>query len=343
MSMLLASAVALFAILGAFYVHLSPALFAGGVGRVIDTVGNRNCKTVPQLQACESRVQFPPLDYYSSHAYVNAELVLHQPTGLIYLACSTPHSRIHWTPALDRLNASGRSELDYVATYDPHTDAINRLELSGLPSLGGISLHGMDVVPSLDDPSVLYVYLVNHRIPESADPRKVGADSVIEVFRTHIDNTTLEHVRTFQDPTVVVTPNDVVGSPDGESVHFTNDHKHKTGFGCKFAYTGLHASNGIVKGTNPGNDTFYVADCVLGGVTVLERQSDNTLAFMEVIKTGLSSTRHFDYTFDLFPCADRGLDNLAIDANGALWAAGRLTVLYTISPNNNNKRLQRTI
>lgn len=56
--------------------------------------------------------------------------------------------------------------------------------------------------------------------------------------------------------------------------------------GCKFAYTGLHASNGIVKGTSPGNDTFYVADCVLGDVTVLERQSDNTLALMEVIKTG---------------------------------------------------------
>lgn len=59
--------------------------------------------------------------------------------------------------------------------------------------------------------------------------------------------------------------------------------------GCKLAYTGLHASNGIVKGTDLGNDTFYVADCVLGGVTVLERQSDNTLAFTEVIKTGSSS------------------------------------------------------
>lgn len=59
--------------------------------------------------------------------------------------------------------------------------------------------------------------------------------------------------------------------------------------GCKFAYTGLHASNGIVKGTKTGNDTFYVANCVLGGVTVLERQSDNTLTFTEVIKTGLSS------------------------------------------------------
>lgn len=132
-------------------------------------------------------------------------------------------------PTLDRLNASGRSELDYVATYDPRTGAINQLTFGPLPP-GGISLHGMDVVPSFDDPSVLYVYLVNHRKPESADARKVGADSVIEVFRTHIESSMLEHVRTFQDPAVVVTPNDVVGSPDGKSVHFTNDHRYKTGF-----------------------------------------------------------------------------------------------------------------
>ncbi|KAF8558064.1 calcium-dependent phosphotriesterase [Imleria badia] len=302
--MLLTVAAVFFAVLGAFYFHAKPALSALGVGRVIQPVGNTNCRTVPQLQACE-------------------KLVLHQPSGLVYLACSTPHSRSHWTPALDRLNASGRSEFDYVATYDPRTDAINQLSFSGPLSPGGISLHGMDVVPSSDDSSLLYVYLVNHRKPISADARTIGADSVIEVFKTRIGSSTLEHLRTFQDPAVVITPNDVVGSPDGKSVHFTNDHRLKTGFsrlvsllalspdtsigfchadqGCKFAYTGLHAGNGIVKGKN---DTFYVADCVLGGVTVLERQADNTLAFTEVIKT------------------DRGLDNLAIDANGALWAAG---------------------
>lgn len=36
------------------------------------------------------------------------------------------------------------------------------------------------------------------------------------------------------------------------------------------------------------------------------------------------------------PRADRALDNLAIDANGALWAAGKLAV-YSVSPNNMNK------
>ena len=224
---LLSVAVVFFAVLGAFYIHTRPALSALGVGRIIVPVGNGNCKVVPQLQACESRFVSPQTNQYKPCI---AELVLHQPTGLVYLACSKPHSRTQWMPTLDRLNASGRSELDYVATYDPQTGAINQLTFSGPLSLGGISLHGMDVVPSFDDPPVLYVYLVNHRKPDSVDARKVGADSVIEVFRTHIGSTVLEHVRTFQDPGVVVTPNDVVGSPDGKSVHFTNDHRHKTGF-----------------------------------------------------------------------------------------------------------------
>lgn len=71
--------------------------------------------------------------------------------------------------------------------------------------------------------------------------------------------------------------------------------------GCKFAYTGLHASNGIVKGSNNGNDTFYVADCVLGSITVLERQSDDILTFTEVIKTGLSSAWYFIISLTSFP------------------------------------------
>ncbi|KIJ67908.1 hypothetical protein HYDPIDRAFT_107441 [Hydnomerulius pinastri MD-312] len=302
------SLVVLFAaVCGGLYLHLRSALSAAGVWRIIEPVGNGNCKTIPGLQACE-------------------KVVLHQPTGLVYLACSTPHSRTQWTPALNKFNASGRSELDYVATYDPQTDAINRLEFTGLPSRGGISLHGMDVVASSEDPSVLYVYLVNHRKPETGDPWKVGADSVIELFETQVGGNTLKHLKTFEDSTVILTPNDVVGSPDGKSFHFTNDHMRKAGIrrrlnvltqpydtsvgfchvdqGCKFAYHGLHASNGIVRGRGPNNVTYYVADCMLGDITVLEEQSDNTLAFTEVIKTGRSS------------------DNLAVDANGALWVAG---------------------
>ncbi|KAH7917052.1 hypothetical protein BV22DRAFT_1076853 [Leucogyrophana mollusca] len=123
----------------------------------------------------------------------------------------------------------------------------------------------------------------------------------------------------------MITPNDVVGSPNGMSFHVTNDHSLKAGWrrhinmllqpsdgsvafchadhGCKFAIKGLHFSNGIVKGKG-ANETFYVVDCTVGDINVLELQSDNTLVLTEVIKTGSAS------------------DNLAIDADEVLWVAG---------------------
>jgi len=71
--------------------------------------------------------------------------------------------------------------------------------------------------------------------------------------------------------------------------------------GCKYAITGTHGSNGI---TAVPNGTVYIADSIYGGVQFLERQADNTLVVSESVKT--------DYM----------LDNLAVDADGQLWAAG---------------------
>lgn len=85
----------------------------------------------------------------------------------------------------------------------------------------------MDVVPSASDPDMLFVYVVNHRVP--LDPRERGADSAIEVFVTRVGSGKARHVATVEDAAVIVTPNDVVGHPDGRSFHFTNDHGAKTG------------------------------------------------------------------------------------------------------------------
>lgn len=130
---------------------------------------------------------------------------------------------------MGRLNSSGRSEDDYVATYDPKTSRITRLTVTKYASARGLSLHGMDVVPSLSKPSELFVYLVNHRKPLGGkNAAEVGADSSIEIFKTSVGTKVLTHVKTVEDP-VILTPNDVVGSPDGKSFHFTNDRGAKTG------------------------------------------------------------------------------------------------------------------
>ena len=53
--------------------------------------------------------------------------------------------------------------------------------------------------------------------------------------------------------------------------------------GCKYALEKTHSSNGI---TSAPNGTIYVADSLFGGVTVLERQTDNTLVVSDSISTG---------------------------------------------------------
>jgi arylesterase/paraoxonase len=91
-------------------------------------------------------------------------------------------------------------------------------------------MHGMDVVASKTDPDILYIYLVNHRIPlgpQSA--REVGADSVIEIFSTTVEGTTMRHLHTIEDHNVIITPNSVSGSADGKSFYFTNDHAVRVG------------------------------------------------------------------------------------------------------------------
>ncbi|KAJ7680215.1 hypothetical protein DFH06DRAFT_1403430 [Mycena polygramma] len=292
----------------AYRLYIQPVLVIYGLGRVVQPLGTAGCTTVPALAACE-------------------KIVLHPPTGVLYAACSSsPASRAHWVPYFLQLNASGPSD-DYLATYNPKTGAIARLE----HTLPGVMVHGMDVVPSVSNPSELFIYVVNHRKP--AEPQSAplnGADSTIEIFKTTVGSTTLTHLHTVRNP-VIITPNDIVGSSDGQSFFFTNDHSVKTGFirhfgsvglgpgsvgycdinsGCKFAVPRIHGANGIVR--SPNNDTFFVASSIMGGITVLERQNDNALLKTHTIPT------------------DRPLDNLSIDEDGVVWAAGIPSALSTV-------------
>jgi hypothetical protein len=133
-----------------------------------------------------------------------------------------------WLPAALRLNAAGASQ-DYLAVYDPETSKTTKLTFSDWDDHRGFSSHGMDVVPSASDPSVLFVYLVDHRPPvDGQNAQLSGADSVLQIFKHKLGTDELMHVKTFESP-LIITPNDVVGSDDGTSLYFTNDHGQKTG------------------------------------------------------------------------------------------------------------------
>jgi len=286
---------------GIYYqILLKDVLIHGGYWRTsVDNVNNARCTTISEFEACEKMVQ-------------------HRPSGLLYLACSTPASRKFWEPSTNRLNMSARSLQDYVATYDPVTGKITRLKLIGFPSLVPLALHGMDVVPTEADASELFVYLVNHR-PPTDDPWKVGANSTIEVFKTRVNSPVLNYMKTIDDPTVIITPNDIIGDGHG-AFYFTNDNRSKRGIrrtldvlfrlprasvgychkdhGCKIAVDGLKGANGIAQG--PGG-LYFVSNDGFGEISVLERQDDDTLVLTDIVST------------------DMPMDNISVDDDGAIY------------------------
>ncbi|KAF9010662.1 hypothetical protein BDQ17DRAFT_1387867 [Cyathus striatus] len=261
---------------GIYQFYLQPFFKQFGHGRVIEALNNNHCIRVPELTACE-------------------KLVLHPPTGNLYLSCSTPESRVHWTPTVDRLNAAAASRTDYVAVYTPPPPPSPVSKSKATPAIA-VSLF---------------------TVWTSSPPKKTPPNS------TSTSSTTVPPLVTnLPLSEAIITPNDLVGSPDGKSFWFTNDHGEKTGFkrqldmflgrkstsvgychidnGCKLAITRMHGNNGIAQAPN---GTIYVANSLWGGLSILEPQSDNSLVLVDHIKT------------------DRGMDNVSVDSNGYVWAA----------------------
>ncbi|KAH8119425.1 calcium-dependent phosphotriesterase [Phellopilus nigrolimitatus] len=315
--LLLTISVTIAAVIGGFYqFSLKPKLIVFGQGRVVEPIGNTKCKTYDGATACE-------------------KISLHEPTGHLYMACSTQQSRAHWLPATNQLNATGKSSSDYVAVFDPATSKVTRLRTQGFKFPRGLSVHGMDVVQSALRPSEILIYLINHREPMA--PRlavDVGADSVIEIFRTRPGSEEMHYVVTFKDP-VISTPNDVVATGDDKSFFFTNDHGFvKSGLarrlnldiyfgrawsnvgychaenGCKVAVDNISGANGITKDKD---GKYYVASSKSTEVFVLERQADSSLVITDVIHS------------------EHPIDNLSVDKSGAIWGAGMVNALHRVN------------
>lgn len=309
-SLLTILAVVIAILAGIHQVYVKPVLRLFGVGLGVESLGIKDCVTIADVQACE-------------------KIVLHQSSGVLYLACSTLSSRTLWLPPLGRLNTTG-SGSNYIATYDPRTSTISRLDVTDYKSDRGLSVLGMDVVPSTSNPDDLFLYLPNHRAPtDGKNAREVGADASIEIFRTFAGSRKMVHLATIEDP-LIITPNDIVGSPDGKSFYFTNYYGSKVGatraiyeyfkpassvvychvdHGCKYAASNMFSNHGIAKAKN---DTFYVANVMAGKVNILEKQADDTLVLTDVIST------------------DQVVVNLSVDDDGVVWGAGIPKVLLTV-------------
>jgi len=86
--------------------------------------------------------------------------------------------------------------------------------------------------------------------------------------------------------------------------------------GCHFAIENIHAANGIVKAPN---GTIYVGNAGVGGLYVLSQEETHTLTLQEFIPTGAFDCMIMTVSDTV---SDRPMDNLSVDQDGHVWAAG---------------------
>ena len=167
---------------------------------------------------------------------------------MLFLACAPLTSRPQWLPFMGIHNASGAGT-GYIATYDPSSKKVTKLTAKGFDFPRGLSPGGMDVVPSTHNPDELTIYVINMRPPfvdldpnlppgvreakrgeiASVRTKGEGPDPSIEVFRYVLGGDSMQHVATWTDEKTVISPNDVVGLPDGKGAWFTNPLPYRAG------------------------------------------------------------------------------------------------------------------
>jgi arylesterase / paraoxonase len=125
------------------------------------------------------------------------------------------------------LNTSGAGR-DYLAVYDHDSVRKEVIQLRGFTDSRKYSSHGFDLVPDEKNPKTLWLYAINHRKPLTGDAKKVGADSVVEIFKGSTTSYIFQYERTVKSQHLI-TPNDIIGSSDGKSFHWTNDYGTRTG------------------------------------------------------------------------------------------------------------------
>ncbi|ESZ95425.1 hypothetical protein SBOR_4166 [Sclerotinia borealis F-4128] len=290
-----------------------------GIGRVHNRIEDfpYTCRRLehPLLSSCE-------------------DLFLDHEDRTLYAACSTVESRRGWSPGGDLYNVSKRTLKDHVSVLnidEPEDDGLYglyQLEITGgykgVDSHNSLDVHGFDVEYMPD--SRLRFWMINHRPPvdESGnflDAATLGANSTVEVFDLAPGSTKLEYVKTIADP-IIQTPNGIAATRDGGILFLTYAQIRSLdmviGGGniamCGFdnqCYSGPsnRFPNGIVQGQD---GLYYVASSIRGKVTVYSLETNHTLTQVDEIDLHMP------------------LDNLSVDANGDILAAGFPDILKLI-------------
>lgn len=115
------------------------------------------------------------------------------------------------------------------------------LETPGFPGVNGDGRMHLVGLTGVDRDDHVELYLVNNKPSVDTSTGKflnqeeTGANSTIEHFRVYTDAEEVQFVRTFHEPHIITTPNNIATRGDG-SFYFTNDHgPHKTGYRHDFS------------------------------------------------------------------------------------------------------------
>lgn len=293
-----------------------------GIGRVIQSIDEfpYSCRRIehPQLEACE-------------------DLWLDAQERILYAACAGTKSRMAWSPAISRLDASGRrpTGAEFIALDIDSFGSDGFFSHRTIVPKGSWGARGDAVLDTVGftgefvDESTIHLYFPNVAPYHGAlfDSKKLGANATMEVFELKRGSDEMKHLRTIHSP-AVWSPNRPAAVGGGAFL-VTNDHGVKVGWrkelepiigGGTVAYCSpagecqtashppsvdirknLKFPNGIAKG-NDG--LFYVPSSADGTVKVLALQPDHTLALLHTIRVGMP------------------LDNISPDTKGDLWVPG---------------------
>ncbi|KAJ3146962.1 Serum paraoxonase/arylesterase 2 [Geranomyces michiganensis] len=226
------------------------------------------------------------------------------------------------------------------------------------PPLASFHPHGLKALPQADGSTLLFV--VNHRAQLPYDPQ--GLYSVIEVLKydRKVSATTLQHIKTIQDP-LIWTPNNVVPM-SATSFYVSNDHENRDGLlrsveeytqqpkswiaycdfssltgsvKCIKAAEGLRGANGM----NTDGTLVWANEALGGDIVGFSRNTDNTLTVAKRINLDyLPDNLSFEPATKSFTAAGHP-QGLVFQAFGAGLASTAPSWVDVIRPDGTTKRI----
>jgi len=152
-------------------------------------------------------------------------------TNMLFAACqATKLERSLWFPPLTVFTDPKAIGQATIVRVDPTTFKSTVLKLNGFA--GGMSTHGIDILNDPTDPTLLWIYIVNH-LPDPerwfVDPptSKAIEHAHIEVFKHVLGSDEASFVRSVMHP-LIKTPNDLLATSPS-SFYVTNDHVYDSG------------------------------------------------------------------------------------------------------------------